>query len=136
MKRAVSFSVIAIILVLILILGTMLLINIFTGDRWVKDYRGIWMKKGNPAETPKEVLTQQEAIKIALQLYEKEKSSGNPLGSQCLGTAYGYAIDLVHDPRTEEDELTENQCKDYYEGRVYKFIEINTEGDIVRVYDI
>lgn len=75
------------------------------------------------------------AIKAALQLYEEAKSAGMKFSSQCLGTAYGYAVDIVHVPRASEDNLVENQCKEYREGRVSKFIELDKDGKVVRVVD-
>lgn len=133
-KKALSVSVVAIILGVILVIGVVLLLDL-VGDRWTKDKKGVWVKQGEPKETPQEVLRQQEAIKLALELYEKEKASGRILTSQCLGTVNRYAVDIVHNPRSQEDNLLQNQCKDFYEGRVSKFIEIDAEGNIRRVYD-
>lgn len=43
--------------------GTLLLLRGFSGeDSWIKDSNGIWIKHGNPSETPDYVLEQQKAL--------------------------------------------------------------------------
>lgn len=76
---------------------------------------------------------EQTAMKCALVLYEQEIARGIELNSQCLGVCGGYAVDIVHVPRVNEDNILENQCSDYREGRVSKFIELDKNGDIVRI---
>jgi len=115
-QKALSMPAITMIMVLVLAIGIVIITNLLTNQNtWVKDKQGIWTKSGNPAATPQEVTQQQEAIKLALQLYEKEKTS-RVLDSQCLGTVNRYAVDIVHNPRSQEDNLQQNQCSDYLEG--------------------
>lgn len=103
-------------------------------DDWIKDSRGVWIKHGNPAETPNYVFEQQEIINCALNLYGKAAlSSVIQLNSQCLGTCGDYAVDVVHIPRNQDDDKLENQCEDYREGKVQHFIELDRDGEIVRV---
>lgn len=136
MKRALSLSVMAMLLILIMVLGVLTIFNIMPRDAWVKDKNGIYIKKGNPPTIPTEVSRQQTAIIEALNMFGKEKESGRVLSSQCIGTTTNsYAVDLVHSPRSQEDNLLENQCKDFYEGRVSKYIEVDLNGKIARVYD-
>ena len=81
-------------------------------------------------------LTEGERItRLALELYEQKKQEGMEFSSQCLGTVDGYAVDIVHVPRTEEDNLPENQCEDFREGRVSKFIELDKDGNVVRIFN-
>jgi len=101
-------------------------------DSWIKDSRGVWIKHGNPSETPDYVLEQQQAVSCALGLYEAN-SSRLSFSSQCLGTCGNYAVDIVHVPRTSEDNLIENQCLGYTEGKVSQFIEIDKYEEIVRI---
>ncbi len=134
-KKGISMSVIASVLGLVLVLGVLIIVNYFGyKDMWVQDKRGVWIKNGNPPTIPPEVTRQQEAIKLALELYQKEKAQ-RVLASQCLGKANNYAVDLVHNPRSQEDNLQENQCPDYLQGKVSKFIEIDAEGNIVRIQE-
>ena len=46
---------------------------------------------------------------------------------------YDDAVDVVHVPRNDVDNLIGNQCKDYREGRVSHFIELDKEGNDVRI---
>ena len=71
-------------------------------------------------------------VKDALKLYQQKKSEGVNFSSQCLGYVDGYAVDIVHVPRTQEDNLIKNQCKKYREGIVKHFIELDKYGNIVR----
>jgi len=102
-------------------------------DSWIKDEKGIYVKHGNPSEIPDYVSEQQEAISGAMELYNKSKESGMEFNYQCLGSVGDYAVDIVHVPRTEEDNLPENQCQDYKEGKVHHFIELDKDGNVVRI---
>ena len=99
-------------------------------DSWIKDEKGIYVKHGNPSETPAYVAWQQAAIACASDLFNNMTEEAN---SQCLGTCGNYAVDIVHVPRTEEDNLAENQCEDYGSGIVTHFIELDKNGEIVRI---
>lgn len=100
-------------------------------DDWIKNSEGVWVKHGNPAKVPDYVVEQQNAIKCAKDLYNQQNKS--ILSSQCLGTCLTYSVDIVHVPRIEEDNLPENQCSDYRNGKTSKFIELDKEGEIQRI---
>jgi len=74
-----------------------------------------------------------EAISCTLNLYKRAKEKGVKFDSQCLGVCGDYVVDIVHVPRSEEDNKPENQCKEYREGKIKHFIELDKEGNIVRV---
>ena len=78
-------------------------------------------------------ITSSEAVVCALQLYQQKKAERMNFSSQCLGTCYDYAVDIVHVPRNEEDNKIENQCLDYRKGRVKHFIELDKDGSIFRI---
>ena len=120
------------IVIAILIVGWIFVRFVIGGneDDWIKDSRGVYVKHGNPAETPDYVLEQQEAINCALGKFSDFAGEKN---SQCLGTCWDYAVDIVHVPRTEEDNLIENQCVDYREGIASHFIELDKNKGIVRI---
>lgn len=123
------------IILAILIVGW-LFVRFFLGgseDSWVKDSRGVWSKHGNPIETPDYVVEQQDAILCAENLYESFTVLTIEVSSQCLGTCGNYAVDIVHVPRSSEDNFPENQCEDYRQGTVSHFIELDKDGNIVRV---
>mgnify|MGYP001598639841 CR=1 FL=1 len=106
-------------------------------DSWIKDEKGVYAKHGNPASIPDYVKEQQDVVSCALDLYNQEKNKltdkATEFSSQCLGSCGDYAVDIVHVPRTNEDNLAENQCSDYREGKVSKFIELDKAGEIVRI---
>ena len=102
-------------------------------DSWIKDSKGVYVKHGNPSTTPDYVSEQQGVINCAAGLYVQEKAKGVEFNSQCLGSCGDYAVDMVHIPRTSNDNLPENQCSDYREVRVSKFIELDKDGNIVRI---
>ena len=99
-------------------------------DNWIKDSRGVWIKHGNPIETPDAILEQQEIINCSL---GKFNNFSEEINSQCLGACGDYAVDIINVPRTEEDNLIENQCADYNNGTISHFIELNKKGEIVRI---
>lgn len=120
----------------ILIVGWAFLRFVIGGseDDWIKDSRGVYVKHGYPSETPDYVLEQQELINCSNYLFGKLAiGSDVRINSQCLGTCGNYAVDIVHAPRIEEDNLIENQCEDYRNGKVSHFIELDNTGEIVRI---
>ena len=115
-------------------------------DSWIKDNRGVWIKHGVPYETPDYVLAQQQLIDSAVGLYNEKKQEGIEFNSQCLGTISSemetdigtnemvkYVVDIVHVPRSDEDNLVENQCEAYRSGEVSHFIELDKYGEVVRI---
>jgi len=102
-------------------------------DSWIKDKRGVWIKHGVPSETPDYVMEQQQIINQSLYLYEQRMSEGMEFSSQCLGIVGNYAVDIVHVPRSSEDNLVENQCEAYRNGEVTHFIELDKDGNIVKI---
>jgi hypothetical protein len=114
----------------LLIVAVVFLVFRGNEDDWIKDSRGVWIKHGNPSNTPEQVLEQQEAINCAL---SKFTSFTEEINSQCLGSCEDYAVDIVHVPRVNEDDLFENQCDDFREGKVSHFIELDKDGAVVKI---
>ncbi len=83
------------------------------------------------------MIDKEKIIAEALKLYNKKKAEGMVFNSQCLGTIEvdneKYVVDIVHVPRTEEDNLPENQCEDFRTGKVKHFIELDKNGKVVRI---
>ena len=52
------------ILILIFILGLNFIVLRMDEDTWIKDSRGVWIKHGNPTETPDEVKEQYYIIQL------------------------------------------------------------------------
>jgi hypothetical protein len=75
------------------------------------------------------------AINQARQIYQTRKLSRENLSvGPCLTNALmnGWVLDLVHVPRIAIDDLPENQCQEYSEGKSNHFVELSIEGDLVR----
>jgi len=123
------------IIIAVLVIGWFFVRFLFGGseDSWIKDSRGVWVKHGAPSETPDYVTEQQEIINCSMQKYESFTILTVEISSQCLGTCGDYAIDIVHAPRTEEDNLIENQCEDYRNGAVSHFVELDRDGNVVKI---
>jgi hypothetical protein len=114
----------------IIILALILIFMRSPEDSWMKDKVGTYIPHGNPASTPEEVMEQQAALQCAR---EKLNNFTDEKSSQCLGICGDYAIDVVHVPRSVEDNLAENQCEAYANKQVSHFIELSKDGEIVRI---
>lgn len=119
--------------IIAIILASIFVIFRSSEDTWVKNSRGIYVMHGNPLVTPSYVKDQQQALDCVNGLYSDLVKSGAGLSSQCMGTCGDYAVDIVHVPRTAEDDLPANQCNDYRIGTLKHFIEIDKNGLAVRI---
>lgn len=54
---------------------------------------------------------------------------------QCLSNILvpGWSLDIVHYPRTDEDNYIDNQCETFVSGEHKYLIEYSTTGDFVRI---
>lgn len=133
MKKNYLYWIIGIIVLIIIFI---VVFRGFSGeDDWIKDSRGVYVKHGNPGSTPDYVTAQQDLISCARSLFETARASGMRFNSQCLGRCMNYSADIVHVPRTSDDSLIENQCADYRNGITKHFIELDKNGEIVRVVE-
>lgn len=69
-------------------------------------------------------------------LYRDRKTIGTDFSTgPCLTNdlAKDWVADLVHNPRAEMDNLPENQCPAFLEGRATHFVELDVEGEVIRV---
>lgn len=75
------------------------------------------------------------AINQANFLYRQRKAMRVDFSTgPCLSNALmpGWVVDIVHSPRTSIDELPENQCSAYIGGKAVHFVELDTEGNLIR----
>lgn len=78
-----------------------------------------------------------QAVNQSQLLYrEFIKTSPDISSGPCLTNALmpGWVVDLVHSPRQPIDDLEENQCKSFVEGRSEHFVELDLSGNVVRVH--
>lgn len=69
-------------------------------------------------------------------LYKDRKAIGMDFSTgPCLTNdlAQDWVADLVHNPRKDLDAWPENQCPAYLEGRAKHFVELDIEGEVIRV---
>lgn len=110
-----------------LLFATVLIVIIFTGVVTILF---------NPGE--RNAISKNEidtAINQARHLYSQEKIRGRDFSSgPCLSDALlpGWVVDIVHNPRLAIDDLPENQCSAYIEGKLKHFVELDTEGNLIR----
>lgn len=90
------------------------------------------------SKSPK-VLSKSEidtAINQARYFYLQEKARGKDFASgPCLSNALmpNWVLDIAHNPRESMDDLEENQCPAYLEGRAEHVVELNVDGNLLRV---
>lgn len=80
--------------------------------------------------------TYDTAVSGAMSLYKSMVLSGVDMSKgPCLTNDLmpGWVVDIVHSPREEIDNLPENQCQAYLEGRAEHFVELDTNGNLVRI---
>lgn len=64
-----------------------------------------------------------------LKVERKEDLSFGP----CLSDALmpNWVVDIVHSPRQPVDDLPENQCPSFREGRAKHFVELDLDGNLI-----
>jgi len=119
-----------------IVAGVILLLLRGDEDTWIKDSRGVWVKHGNPKNTPDEVTEQQELIKKSSDLYQEAVSKNTSFDNgPCLGKiADDWVVDIAHNPREAIDDRPANQCGDFLLGKAHHFIELDLQGNLVRIY--
>jgi hypothetical protein len=77
-----------------------------------------------------------ELILQAQHIYEQKKQQGWDFSTgPCLSDnlASLYVVDIAHDPRQAIDDLPENQCPAFINGLIKNFIELDPEGQLIRI---
>ena len=78
-----------------------------------------------------ETASNQASFFYKQKLERKDSLESGPCISDALMD--GWVADIVHSPRTHEDDLPENQCPSYVQGRAKHIVELDTEGRVVKV---
>jgi len=133
MKKRKTSRVIGIIIILIIVV-IIICLRVLNGgeDSWIKDSSGNWVRHGNPDGIPDYVIDS-NTVKCVINLYQSAYTMKMNFNSQCLGTCGNYSVDIVNVPRNSDDNLPENQCSDYKNNLTNNFIEIDKQGNIVRI---
>ncbi len=75
------------------------------------------------------------AINQANHLYRQENAKGRDFSSgPCLSDALlpNWVLDIAHNPRLPIDDLPQNQCQAYIDGRAKHFVELDPAGNLIR----
>ena len=76
------------------------------------------------------------AVKKAQEIYKNRAGIGTDLSSgPCLSNDLlpDWVVDIAHNPRQKLDDLPENQCQAFIEGRAKHFVELDLKGEVIRV---
>ena len=79
---------------------------------------------------------EEDLVQQAQQLYNQQKNknkdfTNGPCVSDSL--ASNWVVDIAHDPRQAIDDLPENQCPAFISGKIKHFIELDPEGNLIRI---
>lgn len=94
------------------------------------------VSKRPPEDKTSSVSTYDAAVREAEALFKRRSAEGMDISTgPCLTNdlMQGWVVDVVHSPRQKVDDQPENQCAAFIEGRATHFVELDTEGNLVRV---
>lgn len=75
------------------------------------------------------------AIAAAQEVYAQELERGTSFESgPCIAEEVidDWSVDIAHDPREDVDNIPENQCQYYRDGRTHHFVELDPDGNLIR----
>lgn len=75
------------------------------------------------------------AINQAKHVYQQRKAAGEDFSNgPCLSDALmpNWILDIAHNPRQEVDDLPQNMCPAYREGKAKHFVELDPDGNLIR----
>jgi hypothetical protein len=88
----------------------------------------------NQPLVPPEEAAMSVAQKCQVKCLSTMRSGADMSVGPCIGLIEkDWVCDSVHSPRQAEDDLPENQCPDFREGRAHHFVEVTQECKLVRV---
>ncbi len=93
----------------------------------------VFLNSGGPKSISKSEI--ETAVNQAKYLYGQERGRGRDFSSgPCLSEALlpGWVVDIAHSPRLPIDDLPENQCSAFREGRAQHFVELDLDGNLIR----
>lgn len=77
------------------------------------------------------------AVAQAKELYRQAMLNNEDLSNgPCLSNDLipDWVADIAHNPRQAVDNQPENQCSAFREGRAHHFVELDLEGNVIKVY--
>jgi hypothetical protein len=85
----------------------------------------------NDTETFKKA-TIDSCISICNLVKETQNLSSGPCLGNPINEHPGWVCDVVHSPRQAVDNLEENQCSAYIEGKATHFVEVDVSCSLIR----
>lgn len=113
-------------------------------QQFSQHHYGIWVPAGILAALVGIVLivtlrgmkpsAQNDRVERAQALYQQKKAAGMTMeNGPCLGMLENdWVVDIAHSPRQPVDDKPENQCAAFRDGTARHFIELTTNGDVIR----
>ena len=89
----------------------------------------------NDSEKPPSKTEIDTAVNQAKYFYgQKQEREEDMSNGPCLTESLmpGWVVDIVHSPRQPIDDLKENQCQSFREGRAKHFVELDINGNLIR----
>ncbi len=97
----------------------------------------LWFNVQNRSYKPGVSPVFDKAVYQAQAIYKAKRNAGEDLSQgPCIANDLmpGWVADIVHKPRIEAiDDLEKNQCPSFIEGKATHFVELDPEGNILRV---
>lgn len=87
-------------------------------------------------EKEKKEYSNEELTQMAQKLFKQKKAEGLDMSDgPCLTNELipGWVVDVAHDPRQPIDNQPENQCSAFRQGKAEHFIELDTNGNLIRI---
>ena len=75
-------------------------------------------------------------IRLAQEVYREKKAQGLDMSAgPCLAEEIvpDWCVDVAHSPRQAIDNQPANQCQSFIEGRTHHFVELDPDGNVIRV---
>ena len=75
-------------------------------------------------------------VSQAQDIFKQQQAIGDDFSQgPCLSEnlASGWVADIAHNPRQPVDDQPENQCQKYRNGEAQHFVELDTDGNLIRV---
>lgn len=86
--------------------------------------------------TKKKQYSDEQLIEMAQELFKEKKAAGMDMSNgPCIANELDpyWVVDVAHNPRQPIDDLPENQCSAFREGKAKHFIELDIEGSLIKI---
>ena len=89
------------------------------------------LEKKREIADPQLAVIRAKAIFQKLQAEQFDFSRGPCIAEDLMPN---WVADVVHNPRTALDDLPENQCQAFAKGSAQHFVELDMQGEAIRIY--